>query len=166
MWESVCERLLKPEAQVTSSRDAKGMEDETLGAPIFKKRLKTYSACVFALHLLSCSWDALFLSDFAQYSVRRTHGIWSVSIGSWILFSIPDLNSERETMKEMKEWSWKPRTFQAKGISLDLNPIRTETYSLDLAIRRLIMTLMRAVSVAQQGRDQIRLRQESEVGFS
>lgn len=33
-------------------------------------------------------------------------------------------------------------------VSIDLNLIRTETYSFDLAIRRLITTLLRAVSLA------------------
>lgn len=42
-------------------------------------------------------------------------------------------------------------------VGIDLNLIRTEAHSLDLAIRRLIMTLLRAVSVAREGRSQMRV---------
>lgn len=42
-------------------------------------------------------------------------------------------------------------------LGIDLNLIRTEEHSLDLAISRLIMTLLRAVSVAREGRGQMRV---------
>lgn len=50
----------------------------------------------------------------------------------FFFFFIPDLSSKLETIKEMKEWSWKPRGWGVRGenvkkkevVIIDLNPIR------------------------------------------